>query len=485
MARILFISDTFINESLGIMYLSSYLKKHSHDVRLTLLWEYKKIDDLLKFIKKTSPDLVGFSVMTPQVNIFRPIAKIIKEATGHLVVWGGAHCMFMPEEVVDSGYVDIICRGEGEESLLTLMNRIDARQETDDIPNLWIKKKDRWIKNDLGKLESDLDKYPFPDRGLYYDKYPLLRNFALKRFMTQRGCPHDCSYCFEPTFKKMYEGKGKLVRRHSVEYVINEVKSVISKYPTRAIHFSDDTFNLNENWVMEFLRQYKQHIDLSFTCNISVLGINEEMIRGLKDSGCKGVTFGLEHGVENIRMNILNKRVPNKNYIEITKLLNKYNLKFLTNVMLCLPCERMEDAIESIRFARVLKPYGIRVGILKIYKGTKLAEFLRERNLLEAAGKFTYKSKDVYNEYKNIKKLIWTAQLFIHYPLFLRFSKRILSSSFSYLFKPVMLLSYWRDASFFSIPFFQALMYFWHAPKMFIKGIGDEQPDVYKKIKDS
>src|SRR3990167_11191185 len=119
MAKILFISDNFIDESLGIMYLSSYLKANKHEVHLSLLSEYKQIDELLKFIRDTNPDIVGCSVMTPQVDSFRLITKIIKEKTNHKIIWGGAHCMFMPEDVMKNKYVDIICIGEGEEAILT------------------------------------------------------------------------------------------------------------------------------------------------------------------------------------------------------------------------------------------------------------------------------------------------------------------------------------------------------------------------------
>ena len=72
MARILFVSDNIVNEGLGIMYLSSYLKANGHEVELTLLQDYKQFDDIVKFVEDYDPDLVGFSVMTPQVEQFRP-----------------------------------------------------------------------------------------------------------------------------------------------------------------------------------------------------------------------------------------------------------------------------------------------------------------------------------------------------------------------------------------------------------------------------
>ena len=171
MAKILFISDNLINESLGIMYLSSYLKANNHEVLLTLLSEHKNVEELINLIIKENPSLIGFSVMTPQVSTFRPISKIIKNRLNQKIAWGGAHCTFMPENVTKDDCADIICVGEGEEALLSLMRRIDSGEDYVDIPGLWVKRENRWIKNDTGNLEANLDKYPFPDRGLYYDKY--------------------------------------------------------------------------------------------------------------------------------------------------------------------------------------------------------------------------------------------------------------------------------------------------------------------------
>ena len=71
MSKILFIQDSIINESIGIMQLSSYLKINGHQVALALLSDHKNFDTLLLEINNFNPDLIGFSVMTPQVPIYR------------------------------------------------------------------------------------------------------------------------------------------------------------------------------------------------------------------------------------------------------------------------------------------------------------------------------------------------------------------------------------------------------------------------------
>lgn len=486
MAKILFISDSFLDESLGLMYLSSYLKSKGHATELVLLSEYRHPDKLLKEIEDINPDIIGFSVMTPQVDAFRPVTKLVKEKTGRKIVWGGPHCIFMPENVAADDSVDVICIGEGEEALCKLMDRVGSGQDYSDIPGLWVRQGPGWKKNDIGYLEEDLDKYPYPDRELYYKKYPLLRNFGVKRLITQRGCPYDCSYCFEPMFRDLYKGKGKLVRRHSVEHVIGEARDIISRYPTGTIHFSDDTFNINKAWVIDFLARYRTEIKKPFTCNVTVLMLDDDVVRNLKESGCNGVVFGLECGIEETRMNLLNKKIPDKRYMEACELLKKHNLKFVTNMIFCLPNETVDSAIKSISFDVSLKPYGVKANILKIYKGTNLAQFLVDKNMCGAVGEFTYKPKDPNNEHESIKNMIWAGYLFLKFPILLKFARQILTGSFMKVFSPVVtLLSYWQDVKFFRIPLGQSLLYFWHSRKTFVEGVGKGQADHYSAISKS
>jgi hypothetical protein len=78
MAKILFVSDNFLNEGIGVMYLSSYLKENGHEVDLTLLQDFDRFDKLIDYVEESDPDIVGFSVMTPQVEQFRPVSKMIQ-----------------------------------------------------------------------------------------------------------------------------------------------------------------------------------------------------------------------------------------------------------------------------------------------------------------------------------------------------------------------------------------------------------------------
>ena len=390
--------------------------------------------------------------------------------------------MFMQEDVTNYDCTDIICIGDGEEALLVLMDRIEAGEDYSDVKNLMVKTDQGWVHNPMFPPEENLDKYPFPDRGLYYDKYPLMANFAVKRFITTRGCPYKCSYCFEPTYFDMYKGMGKVFRRHSIEYVLEEVERVLAKYPTRRVHFCDDIFNLNKPWVKEFSKRYKEQFDLDWSCNIEVTSLDEETIEAMVDGRCRGGTFGLECGVEETRINMLNKKITNARFVEVTDLLRKHGFKFIMNIMFCLPNESLENAIESVRFGASLKPYGIRMSILKMYKGTELVNFALANGLSEGVGEFTYKARDVHGDFDKIENMTWAATMFGRFPFCLRYAKTILSSRWSKFFMPLHYLNHWEDIKFFDIPFWQSLQYFWHSRDVFIGGMAKGQIDTYRDV---
>jgi len=409
----------------------------------------------------------------------------LKKRINAKIIWGGPHCTFMPAETSKISEIDFICVGEGEDALLTLMNHIDQKKDCFSIPNLWARRKNEWIKNEVGSLEENLDKFPFPDRELFFKKSGFFGGFFMKRFMTQRGCPFNCNYCFEPSFKELYKGKGKLVRRHSVQYVIDEIIDTIGRYPTRHIHFSDDSFNLNKNWVREFSPAYRKYVNLPFTCNVSAALVNEELIRNLKEAGCTGVFWGLESGVERIRTIILNKKVTNEQYLYAAHLLRKYNIRLTTYNMVCMPTESIKDAVETIRINKTLKVYNARTHVLKMYKGTKLASYAEENGLTEAEGEFTYKVKDKDNIHEGLKNLIWCSYFLIKIPFLVHFAEKIISSPITKYFKFLIIMNYWVEKNFYHIPVWQAIRgFFKFDPKLLIKGWTNEQKDSYSRSPD-
>ena len=181
--------------------------------------------------------------------------------------------MDYPRQAVHSqSYVSI---GEGEYATLDLVNALErsddgVRLPDPAIPNWWFKLNGEVVRNGLRPLltSEELDELPFSDRELLYNAHQQSRSTKIKPFITGRGCPYDCAFCFNKAFSDLYSGRGRRFRRRSPDNVIRELKEVTSQHDVRFILFMDDTFILQDAWLNEFMSRYKAEIGLPFWCQV-------------------------------------------------------------------------------------------------------------------------------------------------------------------------------------------------------------------------
>ncbi len=404
MAKLVFLQrDTY--ECLGSMIISAVIKKHGHECDLFIQREER---DFIKAVKESSPDIVGFSFMTGYHHWVLETAKRIKEELGVPIILGGTHPTFFPE-IIEKSEIDIICLGEGEYATLELMDALDTKEDYTKIKNLHVKKNGKIFKNELCPLIEDLDQLPFPDRELFY-KYHSLRNTRSKDFLTGRGCPYSCSFCFNQVYRRMYQGKGKYTRTLSAERVIEEIKTIKERYFLETVTLGADTFIRDPEWLFPFLDKYRKEIGLPFNCSARADLVTEEMARKLKDAGCYAVCFGLESANEYLRNKLLKKRISNEQIIKAANLFKRYSILFSTFNMLGIPGERVEDAIETAKFNVRIGSKAAWSAVLQLYPGTEIFKYAKEKGIVDESlslGNFNYlfHERNVLNQ-KNINELV-------------------------------------------------------------------------------
>jgi anaerobic magnesium-protoporphyrin IX monomethyl ester cyclase len=395
--KIYFLQE-FVYEYFGPMYLSAMLKKHGHQVELIVPDEEKS--DWKEKIKDAG--MIAFSCMTSSHKWAIKTAQEVKEKYSTTpIIFGGVHPTVFPE-VINEKPIDYMARGEGDHTFLELVQKIENNEDTTNIAGIWAKKDGEIYRNEVASLPQDLDELPFPDRELYYSKYKFLRDIPTKRFMTSRGCPFQCAFCFNHVYLQMYRGKGRYLRRRSVANLIREIKEVKAKYGLKSVRFSDDTFATDKQWLKEFLIKYKEEIDLPFTFLFIAGEINDELAYLAKKAGCSSLYFGVESGNEHIRMKILCKPVRDQAIIETARILRRHKLKFGTYNMVGLPTETLKDAFKTIRLNAKIKANFPTCSIIQPYPGTKIFDFCVENNLIEEG----YTPDDIITMYeKSVLKL--------------------------------------------------------------------------------
>ncbi len=412
MARVLFLQKLW-TENLGPMYLSALAGKHGHVCDLIIEDRGNRDSEIRGF----NPDLIAFSVTTG-MHIWATVrATELKKDMNCPIIIGGAHATYYPE-LIEYPAIDLICRGEGETAFLEILERLDGGKDLLNIPNTWCKDGADIQKNELGNLIEDLDTLPLPDRMLYY-KYDFLKNNENKAFISGRGCPYSCTYCSIAGLRDLYRGKGRFVRFHSAERVIEEIRDVRDRYGLRSVIFQDDTFIIGPDRLQELLALYGSEIALPFVCHIRADILTPEIARQLKQAGCHSVDFGLESGDENLRATILGKKIGNDQYHAAAAYLKESGIRFRTTNMFGLPGETLEQAWETVRLNQELGTHYPSASLYQPYPRTTLGDQVIGQGLVgdeycvDTIGSTFFRTSLLNSPHKNafinLQKLFWPA----------------------------------------------------------------------------
>jgi radical SAM superfamily enzyme YgiQ (UPF0313 family) len=374
--RVFFIAEQIDYEPQGIMNLSSALKAAGHQVELAVATHH----DPLQVARQFEPDVVGYSVITGSQRYYLDLNRRLKAAIpGVFSVFGGPHPTFFPEMVSEEG-VDGICRGEGEAALVDLVDALAEGGPASvlELDNWSFRRNGDTITNPVRPYVEDLDGLPFPDRALVYERDSTAARGKIKHFLAGRGCPYNCTYCFNHALWEIYGGKGRRFRQRSVDHVIEEIGWVRDRYPLEFVVFMDDTFVLSREWLSEFAEKYPRQIGLPFFCNTRANLVTEEQVRLLKAAGCHSVSMGVETGNDRLRNDLLKRHMSKEQILEAARLIREGGLHFTTTNMIGLPTSTLEDDFETLELNIQARPSYAHIFIFQPYPRTELGEFTRE-----------------------------------------------------------------------------------------------------------
>lgn len=331
-------------DPMNVELLSALAHREGHATFLSILQE----DDLERELKRIQPDVVAFSAKTGEHRHYLKAAETVKAFSKSIVtVMGGPHCTFFPE-IIEDDYVDVIGSGECDYAWPQLLKVLETGKKADDIPNIFTK--ENWFgrfkamapdqrRHHLGPRVSDLDGLPFLDRELVYRRTHL-ENFPMRSHMASRGCPFECTYCFEPQFNLLYRGKGGVYHRYSVQRLCAELKEMKERWPTQFIKFYDDMFFIQKTvdpWLEEFAEVYPREVGVPFFCLTRCNILTEAHVALLKKAGLHSTTMSIEAGNEYIRDKVIKRHMTREEILRAFKLCDKYGIVTFANTILGIP----------------------------------------------------------------------------------------------------------------------------------------------------
>ncbi|HOK90819.1 MAG TPA: radical SAM protein, partial [Candidatus Hydrogenedentes bacterium] len=234
------------------------------------------------------------------------------------------------------------------------------------------------------QLVQDLDEVPFPDRHIFYRVMPLAVQTGLRSFMTSRGCPYQCTYCFNHAYNKLFAGQGTILRRRSVENVIEEIKKTQRDFPgARFIRFADDTFcHRADPWLEKFAEYYRREIGIPFYCLMRSNTLTDETAKLLSEAGCVSIGMSIEAGNEEIRNRILKRNITDELLIESFEIARKYGIRTYASTMVGIPGTSIDSDYYSLDFVRRVSPSATIFNICTPFYGTRLWDYCLENQFI-------------------------------------------------------------------------------------------------------
>jgi anaerobic magnesium-protoporphyrin IX monomethyl ester cyclase len=386
----------------GLRTISAYLKSKGYPVRLIFVAvEYNKfdialpkriLDQLAEMVR--SSKLIGLSVMTNYLGYAQQITRALKRTVDVPILWGGIHPTIRPKECLE--FADFVCVGEGEEASLELANSIQTGQANERIQNLWLRKDDQIIENDVRPLVHDLDKFPDPDYELpfhfilHHGKLVPMTERLLKQnvdrlegksrysVFTTRGCPHTCTFCCNSSLRRVYKNKGPFIRKRSIPRVIQELKRMKENYGFESICIQDENFLVRTRSEMEnFVQEYRKQIGLPFQCEFSPQMFHEKNVEMLIGAGLTRVQVGIQSACKETNVSLYNRHYPQGRVDEIVAFFARYQGKIVCNLHFLVhnPWEDDASLIQTIHFVAALPShFGITIYPLVFFPETELGK---------------------------------------------------------------------------------------------------------------
>lgn len=272
---------------------------------------------------------------------------------------------------------DYIIQGEGEVTLLELIETLNQGGSTEKIKGIVYSKNEKTITNPKREVLKNLDDLPLPAWDLVdIESYKKIWIHSGKEFTlnlaTTRGCPFKCNWCAKPIYGNRYNN-------HSPEYIVKHIQFLQKNYQVFRFWMCDDIFGLTPGWVQSFNQELqKTNTKLNYYIQSRVdLLLKEDTIEALSESGLVEVWVGAESGSQSI-LDAMDKGTKVEEIYKATTLLKEKNIRVAFFIQFGYLGETKKDISETIKMIKELIPDDLGVSVSYPLPGTKFYEKVKD-----------------------------------------------------------------------------------------------------------
>jgi anaerobic magnesium-protoporphyrin IX monomethyl ester cyclase len=330
--------------------------------------------------------LVGLSFLsTTSYPYAKILAREIRAADAHVrVAFGGVFATLNAQLVKRQCLeVDFVCRGDGEQLILDLVDRLD---DPVNVAGLTWSKDGDVVHNPNRMLDRDLDQWPFPDRESlaldFVESMPLdvPAVLSMDRFttmQTSRGCPWPCVFCDIPIFN---EGKW---RSRSAQHVVDELTH-LQNLGYGTVYFVDDHFLLQPKRIAAICNGISASgVTIQWGCEGRVDSTAQHLFPMMAKAHCRTVMFGVESGSQKV----LDRLKKEQTLAEVEGAVSNAKHAGIEIVhgffVVGTPDETIDDLRATFAFAAMLRLDTFAFNRLCVYRGTPLWQEYVNRGLVD------------------------------------------------------------------------------------------------------
>jgi anaerobic magnesium-protoporphyrin IX monomethyl ester cyclase len=375
---------------IGIMSLSAVLKRAGHEcVMFDQAHPETPTDVIVAEIRRQKPDLVGLSFLsTTSYPYAKMLARQIRAADATVrLAFGGVFASLNAQLVkLQCPEVDFVCRGDGEQLILDLLERLDDPAEVAGVT--WAKD-GQPVHNPNRMLERALDQWPFPDRESlsldFVESMPLdvPAVLSMERFttmQTSRGCPWPCVFCDIPIFN---EGKW---RSRSAQHVVDEFVH-LQELGYGSVYFVDDHFLLQAKRIEAMCKGINDAgVTIPWGCEGRVDSTVQHLFPAMAKAHCRTLMFGIESGSQKVLDRLKKEQTLEEVETAVTSA-KRAGIEIVHGFFVVgTPDETVEDMRATFDFASKLELDTFGFNRLCVYRGTPLWQEYVRRGLVDDLG---------------------------------------------------------------------------------------------------
>jgi len=388
---------------LGLMYIAAVLEENRFSVSIldcalegydnVKIGKHSEIygledDQIIEKIKNINPDLIGITcLMSKFEREIKRLCSLIKNFVSKdiITVLGGIHPTYFAKEMMtDCKDIDFIIKHEGEQKLVDFIKTFNENKNLENVNGLVFKDHNKIIENESTSKIKDLDSIPFPARhlidmekyidiGLFSNPFPKRERMA--QVLTSRGCPFHCNFCATQPYWGKFRGR-------SAENIFKEIVFLKEKYNIQEIQFRDDNMTVNKKNALKLFKMM-EGLDLSWCAGISMVDLDERMIKSMAKSGCYRLTLSPESGSKRVLKEIIHKPLKIDWVKPIINLVHKYDIDVHSDFVIGLPGETKEEMYETFKFAEDINTDSCAFFFASPFPGSSLYDQCMERGWIK------------------------------------------------------------------------------------------------------